>query len=331
MRTHQAIPSSKAKEKQTIWWVCGILAGLGAMTAICLAVIGLLFWTETIPLPDFLDMGGGQVSQVLPTALPVIVPEPTQPIPMAESPTPAPAAAEEVTETASDDSAPKVVFEGISLSFDDTLVRNIAGTNIPAVTDTNNAAPWELLPQYVNLEMVGYPLKDTFHEPRIMIFPLDEYFALSPSTREVVENLNKLLGNKEALPGKAIPFLPEWNAAQTFHAAMKFVDFKNGSGVRFLTQYGQDISPVNNNAIFYCYQGVTSDGKYYVSAILPVFDPLLPMDGSEYPGGDYAAFSDQYPEYIKKTIEELNDQQDLIFFPDLKLLDEMMASLEIKL
>lgn len=327
-RSPQPPHASGAKMRGKGWWVCGSLIIVAIAGVICLSVTGLLFWTETIPLPAFLDFNQEPEVVVIPTL--VITPSVAPEAALSETPEVAGTEGASATEVSKNEPPPDFVFKGVSLSFDDTLARNLQGSSIPAVSDPENAPPWELLPEYVNLDMLGYPLTDTFHQPRIMVFPLEDYYRINESSRETSDSLKAVLKDEQIAPDKAIPFLPQWNAAQIFHAAVKFVDFKNGSGVRFLTQYGQDISPVNNHAIFYCYQGITSDGKYYVSAVLPVFDPLLPMTSSEIPGGDYQAFSDGFPQYLEETIKKLEEQQDLIFFPDLNMLDEMMASIEIK-
>jgi hypothetical protein len=327
-RPPQPLPAGGARGRGKGWWVCGSLILIAAIGVFCLAITGLLVWTETIPLPAFLNFNQEPEVLVIPTL--VISPSPTTEAAISE--TPAPAGTEEAAATTDsmNEPPPDFVYKGVSLSFDDSLARNLQGSSIPAVSDPENTSPWELLPEYINLDMVGYPLKDTFHQPRIMVFPLEDYYNINDSSRETAESLKELLKKKQASPDKAIPFLPQWNAAQIFHAAVKFVDFKNGSGVRFLTQYGQDISPINNHAIFYCYQGITSDGKYYISAVFPVFDPVLPMTSSEIPGGDYQAFADGFPQYLEENVKKMEEQQDLIFFPDLNTLDEMMASIEIK-
>ena len=62
--------------------------------------------------------------------------------------------------------------------------------------------------------------------------------------------------------------LPILNAAQVFHAQTKYLDFNDGSGVGFVTYYAQDVSPVTRDQIFYSFQGLTDNGKYYVGCFL---------------------------------------------------------------
>ena len=58
----------------------------------------------------------------------------------------------------------------------------------------------------------------------------------------------------------------------------KLQPFVSGIGVRFLTEYAQYFVPVNNHDLFYTYQGLTNDGQYWISVILPINHPDLPAN-----------------------------------------------------
>lgn len=90
-------------------------------------------------------------------------------------------------------------------------------------------------------------------------------------------DLQILLQNHQA--GEYLPFLPLFNAHQVMHTSLQYLDFKNGTGLRYLTWFSQGIMPINNYELIYTNQGLTSDGKYYVAAVLPVTHPNLPSDG----------------------------------------------------
>jgi hypothetical protein len=109
---------------------------------------------------------------------------------------------------------------------------------------------------------------------------------------------------------------------------VSYFNFQNGSGVRYLTMYGQSVWPVDNQNLFYTYQGLTTDGRYYLSAVLPVTQTFLPDDGSTLVD-DWMSFDDNWDSYIGEAIGFLNEQNDGSFSPGLDLLDQMMASFEI--
>ena len=86
--------------------------------------------------------------------------------------------------------------------------------------------------------------------------------------------------------------------------------------------------PVNNFELIYTYQGLTSDGKYYVAAVLPVNHPGLPADGSV-TGDEPPEFTSDFQTYLENVAGTLNPQSADTFTPDLTQLDAMMSSLEI--
>ena len=62
-----------------------------------------------------------------------------------------------------------------------------------------------------------------------------------------------------------IPILPPADAAQVLKARVKLLSFHGGKGFAFLTAYAQDDVPVANDALFYTFQGLTDDGRYWAS------------------------------------------------------------------
>lgn len=126
-----------------------------------------------------------------------------------------------------------------------------------------------------------------------------------------------------------MPFLALWPAAQLFSAQVSYFDFQYGSGIRFLTMFGQDIYPVDNTNLFYTYQGITQDGKYYISAIIPITLTGLPDDGSVLIGDDYSEFYDNWDSYLANVLRFQGEQSLDSFNPSLHLLDEMITSILI--
>jgi len=224
---------------------------------------------------------------------------------------------------------PDVVYEGISFSFDPQIAGGIVPTTIPGQNLGEGYMPSETYPTHFEFGFSGYGVLDHFHTPIILIYPVDEFRTISPYASDVIDKLQQTLLSK---PGGGtmsdFPHLPMWNAAQMFAAKVSYYDFKNGSGVRFLTMYGQDVYPVDNQNMVFTYQGLTSDGRFYISANLPLTHFGLPFDGATVMG-DYMTFHENWDTYIADTVTWLNVQDPANFFPDITKLDEMMASFEI--
>ncbi|HEX7541208.1 MAG TPA: hypothetical protein VF352_03680, partial [Anaerolineales bacterium] len=131
--------------------------------------------------------------------------------------------------------------------------------------------------------------------------------------------------------GDTLPLLPSFNAAQIFHAQYQVLPFASGGGIRYLTEYAQYYAPVNNNDLFYTYQGLTSDGKYWVSAILPINNPILPANAVNPPGGlSWDEFNNNYGPYITDMIDQLNSQTSGSYTPTLAALDALVTSITIQ-
>ncbi|MDO9120323.1 MAG: hypothetical protein Q7U31_00960, partial [Anaerolineaceae bacterium] len=126
---------------------------------------------------------------------------------------------------------------------------------------------------------------------------------------------------------------------QVFKAQVKYLDFQNGQGVRFLTEYAQYYAPVNNDDLFYAYQGITDDGKYWVSAILPINAAYLQAayDSVNVPDGGIPApalndnpnYSAEMDAYYPLMLNLLNTTPDASFTPGLDCLDQYIQSLQI--
>ncbi len=222
---------------------------------------------------------------------------------------------------------PDITYEGISFSFDPSIAGGVFPSTVPEQNFGEDYMPGETYPTHFEFDFNAYALQDRFHEPIIRVYPVEEYRAISSYAGNIIDNLKQTLISRPAGGSpSSIPFLPMWNAAQVFSAFVGYFDFQNGSGVRFLTMYGQALYPVDNNNLFYTYQGITSDGQYYLSAILPISHPGLPEEGQI---NDWFAFEENWDTYISDTITWMEAQDSTSFNPSIDLLDAMMASFKI--
>jgi len=197
---------------------------------------------------------------------------------------------------------------------------------VAAVPPSSNGPWWEAMPQYTLLKLQGYPISKHSVEPQIFVYPISE-LGVNEVAAKVAEDLQTLLQSQQA--GESLPFLPLYNETQALHAQVNYLDFKNGQGVRFLTEYNQGMLPVNNRQLFYTFQGLTSDGRYYAAAVLPVNLSGLPADESSTDNLS-ADFTNDFRTYMTATVDMLNQQPASSFTPNLSMLDAMIQSLEIK-
>ena len=128
-----------------------------------------------------------------------------------------------------------------------------------------------------------------------------------------------------------ITLLPAFNAGQVFYSQAAVIQFQNGRGIRYLTEYAQYTAPINNHDLFYTFQGLTADGQYWVSAILPVSNPMLPANGDNPPTGQsWEDFSNSYESYLADITAQLNAQGPGSFAPTITMLDVIINSIVIQ-
>jgi hypothetical protein len=258
------------------------------------------------------------------TAAPVAseIPSATEP-PLATEP-PAPPATEPPVPQAN------VTCSGLSLFLDPALASGFGCQTIPEVSGQGGPA-FDVNPQYTELTLTGYVLSDRFFTPKISVYPVQRFSELQPDViPSKVASLQALVGGGPTA-GKGLPLLPNFNAGQEFFAQYKVVNFGSGAGIRYLTQYSQYFDPINNHELFYSFQGLTGDGKYWVSAILPVSNPILPADGNTPPNGQsQEEFGNNFTAYITDITNRLNAEPAGNYSPGITLLDALVASLQVQ-
>ena len=226
---------------------------------------------------------------------------------------------------------------GVYMVVPECLAATPSGVIVPAVPYDEMNGPMEYYPEHRKITFENYPLADKFFDPMIRVYPAQEYAAMADVINNRLLDMTTLLAAMPADP-EGIPFLPLFNAAQVFRARVGYFPFQNGSGVRFLTEYAQYYAPVNNYDLFYTYQGLTADGKYWVSAIFPVNAPWLqetwnstevPADGVAAPRMGSANFEADMNTYYGTMLDRLNTAQPDSFTPSTLCLDQFMQSLSI--
>ncbi len=249
---------------------------------------------------------------------------PTQPFPTATS---APTAVPTATTTPVNTAVP-TTSAPLQLSLNTgSLASAYTTETVAAVSANENAAYWEVLPEYNRFTLQDYPVSSNFVQPQIFIYPLGELGRVNAGAGKVVTDLQTLLEVPQEIT--TMPYLPLTGDMQMMHAHIQYLDFMNGKGLRYLTQYGNGISPINNASLIYTYQGITNDGRFYVAVVLPVHHPSLPAD-AQITGNEPPDFLSNYPGYRASVGKALNAQAASTFAPDLTQLDAMMSSIEVK-
>ncbi len=223
---------------------------------------------------------------------------------------------------------PSVNFEGIQFSYDPSLAQEITPMTVEATPVQDDGPWWDAEPQHVRFDLKGYPLQNTFHEPYILVYPVDEFANMSESGKATVELMKTTLAERSDNPER-LPFLPLFNAGALIRAQFKYLDFQNGSGFRYVTQFGQATNEINNNELFYTFQGITEDQQYYVAAVLPLNSHLLP-DKSTLNMDNYMQFEENFQTYIADLKVKMDAEAAEQFNPGLTKLDDLFESMLVE-
>lgn len=230
-------------------------------------------------------------------------------------------------------------YENIQFNYDAALASRIEVDMFAPIVDTEGMTMFGSQPGMTSFSLLGYPVTRQYRHPVIRVIPVDTFPGTDTVFDQRLAQLQAFLSARIPLEahsnivesgagGSEIPVLPVVNAAQVIVAKPEYIDFQNGSGVRFITFYAQDLSPVSNDLIFYAFQGITSDGKYVVSAEFPLHAPILP-DSIDYSTLDYEAFMATYFDYLTETVIALDGVAPGEFTPSLDMLDALIQSINV--
>lgn len=228
-------------------------------------------------------------------------------------------------------------IDNLSIAIPPEIGTGAEAKVIEAVPPSEGMPWWEIAPQYHQYMIQGYVWQNAFHDPAIYVYPADEYAQINEDAANRINALKEIVNKPSPFLPETLPFLPTFNAAQVFYAKPQALSFQNGSGIRYITQYDQGPLPINNSEVFYTFQGLTSDGKYYVSAVLPINSPLLVADARQdavTPNGgipfEWSSDTFEFVEgYLDSVALVLNTADPNSFNPTLPLLDQMIQSIQV--
>lgn len=228
-----------------------------------------------------------------------------------------------------------VTYGRLTLEIPSSVADGARGIDIEPLTDEESPY-WEKTPGHLQVSLQEYyVLQGKFHQPQIYVYPATDYAILVPAAFESMHRLRNIMSGVVPITPNQLPAVPFFNAAQVFASNIQSISFQNGSGIRFLTEYAQYFAPVNNQDLFYHFQGFSADGEYYIVAILPITAPVLQESadaGAVIPSGGIAMPDMNDPNadfqgYYASATDLLNATSAETFTPSLSQLDALIQSM----
>jgi hypothetical protein len=125
----------------------------------------------------------------------------------------------------------------------------------------------------------------------------------------------------------SLPYLPVLNATQVFRAFPAALNVERMNGIEYYFYASQSAEPILEGQISYSYQGITTDGQYYLSFSIPVEMGLLETVIT--PDIDWDAFSANYAQYLQDTFATINNADPATFSPTSAELRSFVGSITI--
>lgn len=247
----------------------------------------------------------------------------------------------------------QVNYHGVSFSFDPGLGA-VAAVTRGAVTDLNygKGVFYEYHPEHPAFVFTGdYAARHKgsfFSEPEIRVYSIEGYRAIinqSEALKEIIdeefENLKEAINNKTTSFAYEAPFAAVLEAGQLFQAKVKYIRFRNGHGILYLTWFCGEptqFCKIDNQALSYVFQGLTDDGRHFIHATFPVKTNSLPLSdppedefGCHNPKGkptfdEMVIACKKYGQKVGARLEPLPASN---FEPSLDLFDQMLQSLSV--
>lgn len=212
---------------------------------------------------------------------------------------------------------------GIQLFYDPGLIAEIHGEWQEGSGSSMNE-PW---PAYMHYDL----LLDAGTIDLIEVFSL-EYASASYET--ALDEIEGLLRAKHTQGLECIPEVSRDTAYQQcdhqqFVSNLKYLNFKNGQGVRWVTVYAiQDAVAVSNESLVYRFQGLTDNGECYLKASFRITHDQLP-DVSMLPNELYTDMTGDLLNAYFEGFQMMLDYYPDGFSPSLEHFDAMIESLAV--
>ena len=220
-----------------------------------------------------------------------------------------------------------VRHKGVYFTLDSALAPAVAFEPVEVIP-YNPDAGW---PEFIAPAGIKYTFFDDtqgsiYPRSALTIYPAQGFVELYEEQGEKIEALKAMIAGETAGADGEIPEVPGRNARQMIRASIKYLDFPDGKGVRYLTYYAQALYPATNRSLYYEFRGFSGNGnRNYVHLQYALRATILPeeiINPQFWKNDDFA----QYSANLTRLLTDLPADQ---FNPNLDLLDALAQSIKV--
>jgi hypothetical protein len=225
-------------------------------------------------------------------------------------------------------STARFTYQGITFSYANGLIRRLTTVRLPASQGVTGLSANEADAYYLGV-------------PDFLVFNFDKDSQQLSSSRLVVEPLRDgdgvfFAGYPEREIGRFEQLAARLETAEETMSEplSRLLHFENGSGVRtvsYLPKTAEPV-PVADEQVFFLFEGLTDDGRYYVWLQFNLQTPILPDESgqfSEVEREKFVAETADYQTYLQEQLGLVTALPETAFTPDLALLDALVISLQV--
>ena len=224
--------------------------------------------------------------------------------------------------------------QGVTLNLN-SVAAKARGQLAPATINKRSYIDLDAVPEHLRV-LFDEDAEPKAFDPRtrqLLILPIAEYGKLFGATtsqqfNDALVKLQAALKTPSLVAQRELTLLPTSGLQHALAAQVRPLSFNGGSGVRFVTQFTQEITPVTSSSLTYVFQGMTSDGAYFVAGYFPIASSAVSSDASQVTKDERDRFKKDYNAYIISAVQTL-DTNEQSFTPAMAALDGMLTSLTI--
>jgi hypothetical protein len=227
-----------------------------------------------------------------------------------------------------------VIFDGAGFQFSTALgdgvnIQPIAGDPVEqAGPGFSDAAKTQF-----TLYRFGEPMDSLFDTGGVRLYRMAE-LARYDFLQAQVERLQTLLAERPDLTpfeaginspsGQGLPYVPVLTHGQVLAARAQYVETSVAQGISYIAAHKAALEPFSPVDFAYIFQGISTDGQYYIAVTFPLTTGLFPESLENF---DFEAFQAEWPEYLAASIATLNTAAPDAFTPPLDAVDALIQSI----
>ena len=239
-----------------------------------------------------------------------------------------------------------VRFDEVGFEFDHSLGRSVNIARVPGQRlSTGPSLGGEAAPAHLTFSLYQR-LAESRRPPRafgapgtVRVYAVSALEGYPKASRELAR-LQALLDERpdpatlEEIDRRQVvdmPILPvDDAAAQIIAARVAYIDTPELTGIAYLTGFAQDLIPVTRDDLQYTFQGLSTDGRWYVAVNWRIRARVLPRSFTNAQARRIGRNARTWGRYIRDTVATLDDASVASFRPNLDALDALVRSIDFE-